>query len=307
MILIKSYNINLMKLLTIAIPTYNRAEVLNKCLTSIFSQIKGLEKFIDVLISDNNSDDNTSEVVNSFINNGHDLVYNKNNSNIGMDMNFKYCFNSSKSKYIWILGDDDFLLNGSLSDIITILQENSFGILFLETRKIDNDNLEIHTNSSRLLSKISYYITFISSVIVNTDNIYKVNFEKYYGSYLNYLQVYLDGLFLNSINGKYNKITMNISNDLGTTGGYNVFRVFVKNYLNILKDYRKYFSLYFYELEKFRLLKSFIRPFLLFAVQKKETNFMFKGYVKILFEKYWYLPYFYMMWIYIFVIKSLKK
>ena len=48
-----------MKTLTIAIPTYNRAAILKKCLSSIFSQINGLEKHINILVSDNNSDDNT--------------------------------------------------------------------------------------------------------------------------------------------------------------------------------------------------------------------------------------------------------
>ncbi|MDB4302841.1 glycosyltransferase family 2 protein [bacterium] len=296
-----------MKTLTIAIPTYNRAAILKKCLSSIFSQINGLEKHINILVSDNNSDDNTFDVVNNFILSGHDLIYNKNKSNIGMDMNFKYCFNNCKSKYVWILGDDDFILDGSLIDIINILKDNNLGILFLETRQLKDNKLEIYTNPSKLLSDISFYITFISSVIVNTNHIKKVNFEKYQGSFLNYLQVYLDGIFLHPINAKYNKLTMNISNDISTTGGYNVFIVFVKNYLKILKDYRKYFSLYYYELEKFKLLKSFVRPFMLLAVQKKETNFTFKGYVKILFKKYWYLPYFYFMWFYIYITKIINK
>ena len=294
------------KLLTIAIPTYNRAKVLNNCLKSIFCQIKGLEKYIDVMVSDNNSEDTTSKIVKAYINDGYKIIYNKNKNNIGMDMNFRYCFNNARTKYIWILGDDDYILNGSLIDIIKILKENNFGLLFLETRKLGDDNLKIYENPSSLLLDLSYYITFISSSIVRTDHISRVNFEKYRGSYLNYLQVYIDGIFLNQINAKYNKLTMSISNDLETTGGYNVFTVFVKNYIKILKDYGNHYPFYYLEIEKFRLLK-FIRPFLLSALQNKKTNFMNRGYISILFKEYWYLPYFYLMLIYVFIQKLIKK
>ncbi len=295
-----------MKLLTIAIPTYNRAKVLKKCLDSIFNQIDGLNNYVDILVSDNNSNDETFNTVNGFKKRGCNIIYNKNKINLGMDMNFKFCFNYVNSKYIWVLGDDDYILEGSLKNIVEILRDNDFGVLFLETRKLKNNDLQVFTSPQKLLSNISFNITFISSVIVKTNHIKNIDFDKYTGSYLNYLQVYLDGIFLNNINAKLNKITMNIANDMETTGGYNFFKVFVRNYLDILKDYRASFPLYYYELEKFKLLKSFVRPFLLLAVQKKDTNFEFKGYGKILFKKYWYLPYFYLMWIYIYIVKFLK-
>ena len=295
-----------MKTLTIAIPTYNRAVILKKCLSSIFSQINGLEKYINILVSDNNSEDNTFDVVNSFILSGYDLIYNKNKSNIGMDMNFRYCFNNTKSKYVWILGDDDFILDGALNEIITILNNDDLGILYLETKQLDNSVLEVYTDSAKMLSKVSFYITFISSIIVSTHHISKINFDKYKGSYLNYLQVYLDALFLSKRNAKYNKLTMDIANDQKTNGGYNVFKVFVENYLNILKDYRKYFSLYYYELEKFRLLKGFVRPYLSMAILKSDSNFNFNNFLSILLKKYWYEPYFYLLYILIFV-KSIFK
>ena len=50
-------------LLTIAVPTYNRAELLNKQLAWLAKSIKGYESECEIIISDNCSEDNTQEIV----------------------------------------------------------------------------------------------------------------------------------------------------------------------------------------------------------------------------------------------------
>ena len=51
------------KLLTIAIPTYNRAALLDKQLAWLAIAIKGFESECEIIISDNCSTDNTPGVV----------------------------------------------------------------------------------------------------------------------------------------------------------------------------------------------------------------------------------------------------
>ena len=51
------------KLLTIAIPTFNRAQLLDKHLTWLAQAIKGFEDDCEILVSDNCSTDNTQEVI----------------------------------------------------------------------------------------------------------------------------------------------------------------------------------------------------------------------------------------------------
>ena len=52
------------KLLTIAIPTYNRCDLLEKTLRNVFSQ-EWIEK-VEVLVVDNASTDNTSEMIKKY-------------------------------------------------------------------------------------------------------------------------------------------------------------------------------------------------------------------------------------------------
>jgi glycosyltransferase involved in cell wall biosynthesis len=51
------------KLLTIAIPTYNRADLLDKQLEWLSQAIKGYESECEIFVSDNCSSDHTQEII----------------------------------------------------------------------------------------------------------------------------------------------------------------------------------------------------------------------------------------------------
>ena len=74
-------------ILSICIPTYNRADVLDLCLTSIV-QNKAFSEEIEVVISDNNSTDNTSSIALKYIEKYQNVFYNRNSQNIGAEKNF---------------------------------------------------------------------------------------------------------------------------------------------------------------------------------------------------------------------------
>ena len=73
-------------LLSICIPTFNRAELLKNTLTSIYSQ-KANHSDFEVVISDNCSTDHTEEVVFEFLNNHNNINYIKLSEPIYSDNN----------------------------------------------------------------------------------------------------------------------------------------------------------------------------------------------------------------------------
>lgn len=85
------------KLLTIAIPTYNRAELLDKQLAWLDHAIKGFEYECEILVSDNCSTDNTQEVIKKWQQNLHNFNFqiNKHPENLGVMRNIMYCLNSA--------------------------------------------------------------------------------------------------------------------------------------------------------------------------------------------------------------------
>ncbi|MBV9385110.1 MAG: glycosyltransferase [Chroococcidiopsidaceae cyanobacterium CP_BM_ER_R8_30] len=122
------------KLLTIAIPTFNRAELLNKQLTWLAQALRGFEAECEILVSDNCSTDNTQDVVkrcqSTF---SHITVnYNRNNENVGVLKNVAYCLHTATTKYVWAIGDDDPIEARAVTYVLTKIKEyKNLSLLFL--------------------------------------------------------------------------------------------------------------------------------------------------------------------------------
>ena len=119
------------KLLTIAIPTYNRAAKLKRLLAVLQDEIvtSCLQEQIDVLISDNASIDDTSSIAYEFTDSNFSLEYYRQPENLGFDGNLRFLYTQSRTKFVWFLADDDIPLPGSLSRIVRTLEENQLDIL----------------------------------------------------------------------------------------------------------------------------------------------------------------------------------
>ena len=129
-------------LLTIAIPTYNRANFLRELLACLQPQIAG-QPAVELLISDNASPDETSAVVHEFINSGLELRYIRNEINIGPDPNFLQCYEQAAGRYVWIFGDDDLILDSGLSTVVKLLKQESPDYMFVAPYVFQNSIAEI--------------------------------------------------------------------------------------------------------------------------------------------------------------------
>ncbi len=95
---------------SIIIPTYNRAKYLTKAIESALMQDY---PNLEVIISDNNSTDETPEIVKKYFNDSR-FKYFRNDENIGMVRNWrKSVFEYSTGDWFMILSDDDYLIDNS--------------------------------------------------------------------------------------------------------------------------------------------------------------------------------------------------
>ncbi len=192
-----------MKLLTIYIPSYNRADSLLKQLDTI-NNFNDKDK-IKVIVNDNCSTDTKGykKVQEYCFDNG--FIYNKNNINIGGDANiFNGFLNSFDSEYIWILSDDDLLKKDAIEKIVTILEKNDLDILFLTHSNIDKldikrwnqkDFFENNIKTSDGAGLISYVI-YKSNFIKNSI---PVGFQYIY-THFAHLAVLIDSFRDKSVN-----------------------------------------------------------------------------------------------------------
>ena len=105
-------------LITIAIPTRNRASLLKECVRSALAQTYSN---IEVLVSDNASTDNTSAMLKSI--QDPKLRVLTNLENIGIFGNFNRCLREAAGEYFILLPDDDALHPTFVERCIRLLQE----------------------------------------------------------------------------------------------------------------------------------------------------------------------------------------
>lgn len=98
-------------LVSVIIPTFNRKEMLKRAIDQVLKQDY---PNIEVIISDNCSDDGTEEMVRSRYGNEKRLIYHRNKTNIGPSENFRNAFyNISRGEYCIGLCDDDYFIDDS--------------------------------------------------------------------------------------------------------------------------------------------------------------------------------------------------
>lgn len=137
------------KLLTIAIPTYNRAALLDKQLNWLAKAIKGFECECEIIISDNCSTDNTQVIIQKWQSTFSNAVYkaNRNLENIGLMKNIAFCLQAATSQYVWTVGDDDPIQERTLAYLLTLIKKNpSLGLIFLNCYGRDKNTDKIIVN-----------------------------------------------------------------------------------------------------------------------------------------------------------------
>ena len=225
-------------LLSISVPTWNRAKFLAISLESFLDQMKGINpEEVELFVSDNCSDDNTAEVVKSYIDKGLPITYSKNEENIGASRNFLRCMQRASGKYILLLGDDDVLNPGTLKFLLDILRGKDYGLVHIHQFKDVQSDLVEYDNLDDFYKQVSYWFTFVSGSIFRKDIVSKVNPEPYINSRLLQLPYFIMSATLSDRNLLVNKRLLTEGLDGRSNGGYNFYEVFVKNYLNIWKGF----------------------------------------------------------------------
>lgn len=126
------------ELLSICIPTRNRARYLQDLLTAFTQQIRehrlGPED-VTFYLSDNTSDDDTPEVIREFSRQVPWTIANRNPANIGGDGNILHVRTMGRGKYIWVLGDDELLADNALPNLLRLLRQSEPGLLLAYDRR----------------------------------------------------------------------------------------------------------------------------------------------------------------------------
>jgi len=109
-------------LLSICVPTFNRADLLKRMLASLDNALsQAPDLAYEVVFSDNASTDNTKGVISEFAQT-HPTVYTRHETNVGVTRNILSCSRAASGEYAWMLGDDDLVVPDALARILEQLR-----------------------------------------------------------------------------------------------------------------------------------------------------------------------------------------
>ena len=157
-------------MITICIPTFNRSKFLQELLQSIYNA----NQKIPIVLSNNNSTDDTNKVIQIYKKKLTNFTSIQQKKNIGFARNYLECIFRVRTKYAWVVGDDDLLKKDSIKNIIFTIKKLNYpnGIIF----EYDNFLNQSKNKSHNSISEISLLKDFskcglISTQIIKVENV----------------------------------------------------------------------------------------------------------------------------------------
>lgn len=252
-------------LLSICIPTKNRASVLQKSLQSIVSQDVFLQRDdIEIVISDNASDDNTTAVVQEFVDHFKGRIrYSRNDSDVE-DANFEQSLRLGRGEFLKLANDSLNWLPGSLDQMVRLVQMTlplKPVLVFLNQSRSTEEAITAFSDIDSLLRTTSYHITWIGGFGIWK---YQLDAMKDFNRHTALRLVQVDAVLrqMSNIKAAYVcNLPMFQIMPTGPKGGYNIAEVFGRNYLTILYQFKDQISDQTMSMLKKDVLEKHILPF----------------------------------------------
>ncbi len=287
-------------ILSICIPTYNRASVLEQTLNSV---VKELDDDIEVVISDNQSTDNTEEVGRRFAAKYDNIKYYRNEVNV-RDANFSLSLDRGTGLYLKLMKDNLEMTTGSLRYLKEHVQQykDKKPPLFFTNGKFLNGRCnDVYECSSfdDFVTHTSYIVTGITFFGCWREQWPLVKDRDKYSK----LQLSQDDWVYQLLAAKGEAVLCTKKYfymfEVGKRSGYNWFNVHVTNYYTIMQPYvdkglitesalKKEKSMYITSLKP-QLTHAFLYKYL------PSWDFEFSGKYKILWNHFKGIPKFYVV------------
>jgi glycosyltransferase involved in cell wall biosynthesis len=174
--------------ISICIPTYNRARFLDECLESIVRQFQNPEVMaaVNIFILDNQSSDNTAEVAEKFTNNFCNIQYIRDDQPRKLVPGIIKVASLADGDYIWVFSDDDLQSENALQTILNFIKNKNTDLIicnllgfrgespreYKNLLQLDQDFIATNRRelfsllSTKFYTSIDYYLTLCSNWLI---------------------------------------------------------------------------------------------------------------------------------------------
>ena len=167
-------------LLSICIPTYNRKNKLESTLSCLIPQCLG--KNVEIVVSDNASDDGTAKYCMIQACDHTFFSYFRQKKNVGFSDNLITVLSKAKGKYLWTLGDDEALHTEVVTYLLDTITETNPSWLVCNFVKLDSPDAhwpvggQINYDSGlrplpleKMLGYVGIWASFMSISVIRRD------------------------------------------------------------------------------------------------------------------------------------------
>lgn len=170
-------------ILSICIPSYNRADMLRAAIESILNQdVEGVE----IVVSDNASTDHTDAVMRYLVQQYPQLKYVRSDVNVGADRNFLKVVELASGRYAWLMGSDDMVAPGGVAEVLSAIENHpdlpGFSVnrqMYDVSMRRPQSDLDIfppqvqsvrtHESAQGAIYELGIYLSFISGQVFNRE------------------------------------------------------------------------------------------------------------------------------------------
>jgi abequosyltransferase len=185
-------------ILSICIPSYNRADMLSAAIESILNQAA---EGVEIVVSDNASTDNTDLVMRDLAQRHPQIRYVRSDVNVGADRNFLKVVELAAGRYTWLMGSDDMVAPGGVAEVLSAIESHPELPGFSVNRQMydvsmsrpQNDldifppqaqRVHAHDSAQSAIHELGIYLSFISGQVFNRETWRRyanhANIDKYF-------------------------------------------------------------------------------------------------------------------------------
>ena len=181
------------KVLSVAIPTYKRPALLDRCIESVFNSAKNLS--IEVLVMDDSLGDGNNWVYDKYRALGKNIRIIANGKNLGIDANICACIENASTDYVWLIGEDDLMKLDGIDSILAVIRADpTVPFVFSNYSYITADQKKnfreksIQTKSGkqtfkRFFENDLWSAGFIGACVIRKNDFLATNYRDFIGTY----------------------------------------------------------------------------------------------------------------------------
>ena len=226
------------KKVSVIIPCFNKGKYVTETINSVLAQTY---KNIEIIIVNDGSTDNSSQIINQFITDKSNIKFIDNNENKGVVYSRNSAIDLSEGEYILPLDADDTIEPTYIEKAAKILDENKqIGIVYCKAKYMGTQNEEWKLPEYTQNTFLYKNCIFCSALFRKSDFIragkYKENAERSWEDWdlwLSFIELGLIPYQINEILFNYRKCEEGSRNEYSNISTSNARKVIFKNHLDL--------------------------------------------------------------------------